>query len=217
MQESETIEYKKSLGELSEGLNSVAAILTPIYKDRVEIRNPGILMDGISLKTLKTGKVSRRRNPLIADLLRRIHLVEAWGRGIPLILDKAPDVRFHQVAGIEQNMHQDVIVGNELDSIVRFYGVHFENKPEYESKLPMITCGKEPADGNVQVAFDHCAFFGNGDDRVAIAIQQGVKYGEVIGTRFENFKSAIAPIKVLTLAGNYYERGLVVLPARHQT
>ena len=71
-----------------------------VFQDRVEIRNPGVLMAGLSLKTLKTGKLSKRRNPLIADLLRRIHFVEAWGRGIPLILANAPDVRFSQVAGI---------------------------------------------------------------------------------------------------------------------
>ena len=71
-----------------------------VFPDRVEIRNPGVLMEGISLKTLKTGKLSKRRNPLIADLLRRIHFVEGWGRGIPLILDKAPNVRFNQIAGI---------------------------------------------------------------------------------------------------------------------
>ena len=71
-----------------------------IFPDRVEVRNPGTLMEGVTLRTLKTAKVSRRRNPLIADLLRRIHLIEAWGRGIPLILEKAPNVRFSQVAGI---------------------------------------------------------------------------------------------------------------------
>ena len=71
-----------------------------VFPDRVEVRNPGVLMAGLSLKTLKTGKISRRRNPLIADLLRRIHFVEAWGRGIPLILAHAPDVRFSQAAGI---------------------------------------------------------------------------------------------------------------------
>jgi len=47
-------------------------------------------MEGVTLRTLKTAKVSRRRNSLIADLLRRIHLIEAWGRGIPLIIEKAP-------------------------------------------------------------------------------------------------------------------------------
>jgi ATP-dependent DNA helicase RecG len=71
-----------------------------IFPDRVEVRNPGTLMEGVTLRTLKTAKVSRRRNPLIADLLRRIQYIEAWGRGIPLILAKAPNVRFSQVAGI---------------------------------------------------------------------------------------------------------------------
>ena len=71
-----------------------------IFPDRVEVRNPGTLMEGVTLRTLKTAKVSRRRNPLIADLLRRIQYIEAWGRGIPLILEKAPNVRFSQAAGI---------------------------------------------------------------------------------------------------------------------
>jgi ATP-dependent DNA helicase RecG len=71
-----------------------------IFPDRVEVRNPGRLMEGVTLRTLKTAKVSRRRNPLIADLLRRIHLIEAWGRGIPLILEKAPHARFSEVAGL---------------------------------------------------------------------------------------------------------------------
>jgi predicted HTH transcriptional regulator len=61
---------------------------------------PKTLMEGVTLRTLKTAKVSRRRNPHIADLLRRIQFIEAWGRGIPLILEKAPNVRFTQVAGI---------------------------------------------------------------------------------------------------------------------
>ena len=71
-----------------------------IFPDRVEVRNPGTLLEGITLRTLKTGRVSRRRNPLIADLLRRIHLIEAWGRGIPLILEKAPQARFAETAGV---------------------------------------------------------------------------------------------------------------------
>ncbi len=71
-----------------------------IYRDRVEIRNPGRLYDDLTLADLRRGNVSRRRNPLIADLFRRIHLVEAWGRGMPLILENAPDVVFREVAGL---------------------------------------------------------------------------------------------------------------------
>ena len=71
-----------------------------IFKDRVEIRNPGQLYGGLTIEDLRRGNVSRRRNPLIADLFRRIEMVEAWGRGMPLILQKAPSVQFREVAGL---------------------------------------------------------------------------------------------------------------------
>ena len=56
-----------------------------IFKDRVEIRNPGNLYDNISLEDILTKKISKRRNPLIADILQRIHFVEKWGTGISKI------------------------------------------------------------------------------------------------------------------------------------
>lgn len=71
-----------------------------IYKDRVEIRSPGGLFGGMTIAQLRKGHVSHRRNPLIANMLKRIHFVEAWGRGMPLILEKAPNVQFEEVAGI---------------------------------------------------------------------------------------------------------------------
>ncbi|RLB29079.1 MAG: AAA family ATPase [Deltaproteobacteria bacterium] len=69
-----------------------------VFKDRVEIRNPGGLYGGLTIEDLRKGNVSKRRNPLVAELLRRIHMVEAWGRGIPLILEKEPGVEFREVA-----------------------------------------------------------------------------------------------------------------------
>ena len=69
-----------------------------VFKDRVEIRNPGTLFGGLTLDDLLRGNVSARRNPLIADLLRRIHMVEGWGRGVPLILENAPNVTFKETA-----------------------------------------------------------------------------------------------------------------------
>jgi ATP-dependent DNA helicase RecG len=71
-----------------------------IYADRVEIRNPGSLPEGLTVERMRQGHIARRRNPLVADLLRHVHLVEAWGRGMPLILEKAPHVEFEDVAGI---------------------------------------------------------------------------------------------------------------------
>lgn len=69
-----------------------------IYKKRVEIRNPGGLFDGLTIEEMRWGNVSHRRNPLLADLFRRIDMVEAWGRGIPLILQNAPNVEFRVIA-----------------------------------------------------------------------------------------------------------------------
>lgn len=71
-----------------------------IFKNRVEVRNPGQLYGGLTLTEMRKGNVSRRRNPLIADLFRRIDMVEGWGRGMPLILENAPSVEFRQVAGL---------------------------------------------------------------------------------------------------------------------
>jgi predicted HTH transcriptional regulator len=48
-----------------------------IFKDRLEIRNPGKLYGTLTIDDLRKGNVSQRRNPLIADLFRRIEMVEA--------------------------------------------------------------------------------------------------------------------------------------------
>lgn len=68
-----------------------------IFKDRVEIRNPGRLYGNLTIADLHRGNVSQRRNPLIAELFRRIEMVEAWGRGMTLIHKNAPTVSFREV------------------------------------------------------------------------------------------------------------------------
>jgi ATP-dependent DNA helicase RecG len=117
LSETERVEFKTSLAELKQGLISRAAlreaiingfchrewrepvyIQIAIYKNRVEIRNPGGLFDGLTFEEMLRGNVSHRRNPLIADLFSRIDMVEAWGRGMPLILENAPDVEFREIA-----------------------------------------------------------------------------------------------------------------------
>ncbi len=71
-----------------------------IFKDRVEIRNPGKLFGTLTIDDLRKGNISQRRNPLIADLFRRIEMVEAWDRGMPLILKNAPDVVFREIGNL---------------------------------------------------------------------------------------------------------------------
>ncbi len=68
-----------------------------VFKDRVEIRNPGLLYGGLTIEKIKTEMISERRNELIAELFHRVHYVEKWGRGIRLILSKEPDTEFKEV------------------------------------------------------------------------------------------------------------------------
>jgi ATP-dependent DNA helicase RecG len=76
------------------------SVRVAVFPDRVEIRNPGGLPEGLTVERMRKGHLSCRRNPLVAELLRRVHLVEAWGHGVPLMLARAPFVEFEDVAGV---------------------------------------------------------------------------------------------------------------------
>lgn len=68
-----------------------------IFKDRLEIRSPGLLYGGLTIEKIRTEMVSERRNELLAELLHRVHFIEKWGRGISLILSKEPTAEFKEV------------------------------------------------------------------------------------------------------------------------
>ena len=51
-------------------------ITIAVFKNRVEIINPGELYEGLTIKDILSRKVSKRRNSLIANVFHRIHLVE---------------------------------------------------------------------------------------------------------------------------------------------
>ena len=71
-----------------------------VFKDRVEIKNPGNLFGGLTISDITFRNISKRRNEVIADLFNRAHLGERKGRGIALILEKEPATKFEQLAGI---------------------------------------------------------------------------------------------------------------------
>ncbi|MFH1824295.1 MAG: ATP-binding protein [Candidatus Firestonebacteria bacterium] len=68
-----------------------------IFKDRLEIRSPGLLYGGLTIAKIRKGKLSERRNELIAELFHRVHFVEKWGRGIKLILEREPSAEFEEI------------------------------------------------------------------------------------------------------------------------
>ncbi len=68
---------------------STGHVQIDIYLDRIEINNPGGLVNGLSMKDF--GKVSLPRNPLIMDLMLRVQKVEKVGSGIKRINDAMKD------------------------------------------------------------------------------------------------------------------------------
>lgn len=53
-----------------------------VFDDRVEILNPGDLLNRLTIDNIRLG-ITQRRNPLIASLLSRMFRRENIGRGIP--------------------------------------------------------------------------------------------------------------------------------------
>lgn len=68
-----------------------------VFKDRVEVRSPGLLYGGLTIDQIKREMASERRNELIAELFHGVHIIEKWGRGISLILSKETDTEFKEV------------------------------------------------------------------------------------------------------------------------
>ncbi|KAF0218349.1 MAG: putative transcriptional [Geobacteraceae bacterium] len=72
-----------------------------IFKDRVEIRSPGLLYGGLTIDTIRKKMVSARRNELLAELFQRSHRIEKWGRGIKMILEREPATEFEEVGSVQ--------------------------------------------------------------------------------------------------------------------
>jgi ATP-dependent DNA helicase RecG len=62
------------------------ATLISIFNNRIEIVTLGGLMKGVSLNDIMLG-VSALRNPYLAEVFYRLNLIEAYGTGMPKIID----------------------------------------------------------------------------------------------------------------------------------
>jgi predicted HTH transcriptional regulator len=61
-----------------------------LYDDRIEVSSPGMLYGGLDLETAKLGK-STCRNEVIAEAFHYMHIVEAWGTGLPRIINRCQE------------------------------------------------------------------------------------------------------------------------------
>ena len=72
----------RDYGQLNEG------IFVYLFSDRLEIRNPGGLLNTLSIENIKTGK-SVARNPFILKYMENLRYMDHLGRGIPMLFQEA--------------------------------------------------------------------------------------------------------------------------------
>ncbi len=69
---------------------SPGKIQVALYDDRLEVTSPGMLDSELTIEKMKTG-LSKIRNRGIASAFAYMNIIEAWGSGIPKILQEAKE------------------------------------------------------------------------------------------------------------------------------
>ena len=139
-------------------------IQVAIYDDRLEITSPGGLMPGITLDKMKEG-YSKIRNRALAHAFSYMNLIEAWGSGIPKLLESMQEYGLREPEfcdleiGFRINLYRktedkkseitqvELIAGDEPDR------EHSENEKELKrsqkgaKKEPKRSRKREPKDG----------------------------------------------------------------------
>lgn len=94
-------------------------IQVAIYDDRLEITSPGGLMPGVTLDKMREG-YSKIRNRALAHAFSYMNLIEAWGSGIPKLLEAMKEY------GLREPEFQDLEIGfrinlyrNTEDTVIR--------------------------------------------------------------------------------------------------
>ena len=80
-----------------------AHIRIAMYPDRLEIYSPGGLPSGISKEEYLKGYISRLRNPIIANVFFRLHLIEMFGTGIKRIMTCYEEYEVKPIFDISEN------------------------------------------------------------------------------------------------------------------
>ena len=83
-------------------------IQVAIYDDRLEITSPGGLMPGVTLDKMREG-YSKIRNRALAHAFSYMNLIEAWGSGIPKLLEAMKEY------GLREPEFQDLEIGFSIN------------------------------------------------------------------------------------------------------
>lgn len=83
-------------------------IQVAIYDDRLEITSPGGFMPGVTLDKMKEG-YSKIRNRALAHAFSYMNLIEAWGSGIPKLMEAM------QEYGLREPEFRDMEIGFRIN------------------------------------------------------------------------------------------------------
>lgn len=94
-----------------------ANINVGMYPDRIEIKSPGGLPEGMSEESYLNGGPSIARNPILANVFFRLGYIERFGTGIPRIRDAYADKEVSPIFSIEE-MSVSVVLPSESFAIL---------------------------------------------------------------------------------------------------
>ena len=115
-------------------------IQVAIYDDRLEITSPGGLLPGVTIDLMKEG-FSKIRNRSLANAFVYMNLVEAWGSGIPKLMQAMQEYGLREPEFIDMevafriNLYRDQ---NETDYHFDMNGIgkNADKMPEIADKVP---------------------------------------------------------------------------------
>jgi ATP-dependent DNA helicase RecG len=67
-----------------------------IFDDRLEVINPGDLLNQLTLENIREGGISQKRNPVLASVLNKARRSESLGFGIPDMVRRMKELGFRE-------------------------------------------------------------------------------------------------------------------------
>lgn len=100
-----------------------APIQISIYKDKLMVWNEGSLPTGLTIENLKEKHPSLPKNPMLAEVCFKGGLIEAWGRGIPKVIEECnkwdlPEPKIELLGGgIAITLYKNIYTNEYLDTL----------------------------------------------------------------------------------------------------
>ena len=146
--------------------DSNASVQVMLFKDRLEIWNPGTLPPQLSIEKIKNSHGSFPYNPLIADALYYVHYIERMGTGIEDIVEKCLNLGLPEPSFI--------IRDGFVSIIYRKQGIAFEKVKEENNVVDTVNA---PVNAPVDRLWERLLLVINNDELSRVEIMKKLQLG----------------------------------------